>query len=85
MGKEFEDPSPEVAKQWAVFEGMIALMTPKEFANLMDSMQPEMLDAMPLGTGGMMCFIGKLGFVGDAMFAMMKPVFPVLFPELSRR
>jgi Fe-S oxidoreductase/FAD/FMN-containing dehydrogenase len=82
LGKEFKDPSPEVQKQWAVFEGMIALMTPQGFADLMDTMWPEMLDAMPLGMGGMMRAIGKLGFLGDAMFALMKPVFPVLFPKL---
>jgi Fe-S oxidoreductase/FAD/FMN-containing dehydrogenase len=82
LGKEFKDPSPEVQKQWAVFEGMIALMTPQGFANLMDTMWPEMLDAMPLRMGGMMRAIGKLGFLGDAMFALMKPVFPVLFPKL---
>jgi len=82
LGKDFEDPSPEVLRQWAVFEGMIALMTPKGFADLMSSMWPEMLDAMPLGMGGMMRFIGKLGFVGDAIFALMKPVFPILFPRL---
>jgi len=82
LGKEFEDPSPEVRKQWAVFEGMIALMTPQGFANLMDTMWPELLDAMPMGMGGMMRAIGKLGFLGDALFAVMKPIFPVLFPRL---
>ena len=82
LGKEFEDPSPEVSRQWAVFEGMIALMTPQGFADLMSTMWPELLEAMPLGMGGMMRFIGKLGFVGDALFAVMKPVFPVLFPKL---
>jgi Fe-S oxidoreductase/FAD/FMN-containing dehydrogenase len=82
LGKEFKDPSPEVQKQWAVFEGMIALMTPQGFADLMDTMWPEMLDAMPLGMGGMMRAIGKLGFLGDALLALMKPVFPVLFPKL---
>ncbi|MDH4217573.1 MAG: FAD-binding oxidoreductase [Candidatus Aminicenantes bacterium] len=82
LGKEFKDPSPEVAKQWAVFEGMIALMTPQGFADLMDTMWPELLDAMPMGMGGMMRFVGKMGFVGDALFAMMKPIFPVLFPRL---
>ncbi len=82
LGKEFEDPSPEVSKQWAVFEGMIALMTPQGFSDLMSTMWPELLDAMPLGMGGMMRFIGKMGFVGDALFAMMKPVFPILFPKL---
>jgi len=82
LGKEFKDPSPEVAEQWAVFEGMIAMMTPEGFAELMDTMWPEMLAAMPLGMGGMMRFVGKLGVVGGAMFAAMKPLFPVLFPKL---
>jgi len=82
LGKDFKDSSPEVAKQWAVFEKMIPLMTPEGFANLMSTMWPELLAAMPLGMGGMMRFIGKLGFIGDAMFALMKPMFPILFPRL---
>jgi hypothetical protein len=82
LGREFEDPSPEVMRQWAVFENMITLMTPKGFAELMDTMWPEMLKAMPLGMGGMMKFIGKLGPVGGFMFTLMKPVFPILFPKL---
>lgn len=85
LGKDFKDPSPEVARQWAVFEGMIALMTPQGFADLMSTMWPELLDAMPLGMGGMMRLMGKLGFVGDALFFMMKPLFPVLFPRLLPR
>jgi len=82
LGKKFADPMPEVLRQWAVFEGMIALMTPKGFANLMDSLWPELLKAMPLGMGGMMKGIGKLGPIGGLMFGMMKPVLPVLFPKL---
>jgi Fe-S oxidoreductase/FAD/FMN-containing dehydrogenase len=82
LGKTFADPSPEVSRQWKVFEGMIALMTPQGFADLMDTMWPEMLKAMPLGTGGMMKGIGKLGPVGGFLFTLMKPVFPVLFPRL---
>jgi len=82
LGKTFKDPKPEVQRQWAVFEAMIALMTPQGFADLMDSMWPEMLKAMPLGMGGMMKFMGKLGPVGGFMFTLMKPVFPVLFPKL---
>jgi len=49
LGKTFADPSPEVARQWKVFEGMIALMTPQGFADLMNTMWPEMLKAMPWG------------------------------------
>jgi Fe-S oxidoreductase/FAD/FMN-containing dehydrogenase len=82
LGKTFADPSPEVSRQWKVFEGMIALMTPQGFAGLMDTMWPDLLRAMPLGMGGMMKGIGKLGPVGGFLFALMKPVFPVLFPRL---
>jgi hypothetical protein len=82
LGRKFADPSPEVSRQWKVFEGMIALMTPQGFADLMDTMWPELLKAMPLGMGGMMKGIGKLGPLGGAIFALMKPVFPVLFPKL---
>ena len=60
---------------------MIALMTPQGFADLMGTMWPELIDAMPLGMGGMMRVMGKLGSAGGAMFALMKPMFPVLFPS----
>jgi hypothetical protein len=82
LGKTFEDPSPEVSRQWKVFEGMIALMTPQGFANLMDMMWPELLKAMPLGMGAMMRGIGKLGPIGGGMLTVMKPMFPILFPKL---
>ena len=82
LGKEFKDSNPEVDKQWAVFEKMISLMTPQGFADLMSTMWPELLDAMPMGMGKMMRFIGKMGFLGDAMFALMKPMFSILFPKL---
>lgn len=82
LGHEFPDPNPEVQRQWAVFEAMIKLMTPEGFAELMDSMWEELLDAMPLKMGGMMRLMGKLGPVGKGMLSMMKPMFPILFPRL---
>jgi Fe-S oxidoreductase/FAD/FMN-containing dehydrogenase len=82
LGKNFSDPSPEVQRQWAVFEKMIALMTPEGLADLMDSMWPELLAAMPLGLGKMMHFLGKSGLFGQAAFGLMKPLFPFLFPRL---
>jgi len=78
MGYDFPDPNPEVRKQWAVFEGMIALMTPKGFAGLMSKMWPDLIDAMPFGMGGMMRAMGKIPGALD----LMKPMFPVLFPRL---
>jgi Fe-S oxidoreductase/FAD/FMN-containing dehydrogenase len=78
LGHDFPDPNPEVQKQWAVFESMIELMTPKGFADLMGTMWLEMVDAMPLGMGKMMRFMGKV----PGALSLMKPMFPVLFPRL---
>ncbi len=78
LGFELPDPHPEVKAQWAVFEAMIALMTPQGFADLMSTMWPELIDAMPLGMGAMMRAMGKVPGALDRM----KPMFPVLFPKL---
>jgi Fe-S oxidoreductase/FAD/FMN-containing dehydrogenase len=78
LGYEFPDPNPEVQAQWAVFEAMIALMTPEGFADLMTTMFPELIDAMPYGMGPMMRTMGKI----PGALNLMKPMFPVLFPRL---
>ncbi|MBL7119172.1 MAG: FAD-binding oxidoreductase [Dehalococcoidia bacterium] len=78
LGYEFPNPNPEVQKQWAVFEAMIALMTPQGFAGLMDTMWPELIDAMPFRMGPMMRFMGKI----PGTLELMKPMFPILFPRL---
>jgi Fe-S oxidoreductase len=78
LGYKFPDPNPSVQQNWAVFESMIALMTPGGFANLMGTMWPEMIDAMPFGMGPMMRFMGKI----PGALNLMKPMFPVLFPRL---
>jgi Fe-S oxidoreductase/FAD/FMN-containing dehydrogenase len=78
LGYSFPDPNPEVQRQWAVFEAMIALMTPEGFAKLMGTMWPEMIDAMPFGMGKMMRMMGKI----PGALNLMKPMFPILFPRL---
>ncbi|HOT91288.1 MAG TPA: FAD-binding and (Fe-S)-binding domain-containing protein [Anaerolineae bacterium] len=75
---DLPDPHPEVKAQWAVFEAMIALMTPQGFADLMGTMWPELIDAMPFGMGKMMRAMGKI----PGALELMKPLFPVLFPKL---
>jgi Fe-S oxidoreductase/FAD/FMN-containing dehydrogenase len=78
LGYNFPNPNPEVHRQWATFEAMIALMTPQGFANLMSTMWPELVAAMPFGMGSMMRFMGKIPVALD----LMKPMFPILFPRL---
>jgi hypothetical protein len=78
LGYEFPDPHPEVRAQWAVFEAMIALMTPEGFADLMKTIWPELIEAMPFGMGKMMRLFGKI----PGVLNLMKPMFPILFPKL---
>lgn len=78
LGYNFPEPNPEVQRQWAVFEAMIALMTPQGFAELMGTMWPELIAAMPFGMGGMMRLMGKI----PGALQLMKPMFPILFPIL---
>jgi len=53
-------------------------LTPQGFADLMGTMWPELIDAMPLGMGRMMRLLGKI----PGALSLMKPMFPVLFPRL---
>ncbi len=76
-------------RQWAVFEAMIALMTPQGFADLMDTMWPELIDAMPLGMGPMMRGMGKLGPVAGSCSAheagvsgALPELLPVMMPKV---
>ncbi len=78
LGFALPDPHPEVRAQWAVFEKMIALLTPAGFAALLGSMWPELLAAMPWGLGRAMRFFGKI----PGLLVLMKPLFGVLFALL---
>jgi len=78
LGIEIPDPTPYALEMWALFEKFIKLMTPQGFADLMGTMWPELIDAMPFGMGSMMRVMGKIPGTLEAM----KPMFPILFPRL---
>jgi Fe-S oxidoreductase/FAD/FMN-containing dehydrogenase len=82
LGLPTYDPTEYALEQWRTFEAMIWLLKPEAMAGLMEELFPQMVDAMPLGMGKMMRAIGRMGPVGGAMLAAMKPLFPVLFPLL---
>ncbi len=78
LGYDFPDPNPQVQAQWAVFDAMIELMTPEGFADVMRGMFPELVEAMPMGMGGVMKGMAKV----PGSLEAMKPMFPVLVPRL---
>jgi Fe-S oxidoreductase len=80
-GVSHPDSTAYALEMWSTFEAMILLMKPENMADLMIELFPQMVDAMPLGMGGMMRTIGKLPG-GGAMLKAMKPLFPTLFPIL---
>jgi len=81
-GYEVKEDLDHVMNSWATFEAMINLMIPENMAEMMEEIFPQMVDAMPLGMGKMMRFIGKLGPPGGFILGAMKPLFPLLFPLL---
>jgi hypothetical protein len=81
LGYTLPDPHPEVRAQWAVFEKMIALLTPQGFAGLLATMWAELIAAMPLHLGAMMRAFAHV----PGALRVMKPLFPVLFPLLLPR
>ena len=82
LGFELPDPNPEVRAQWAVFDAMIKLMTPQGFADLMKTMWPELIDAMPANMGGMMRGMAKMPGAMEAMKPMFGTLFPKLLPQM---
>ncbi|MBK7864283.1 MAG: FAD-binding oxidoreductase [Archangiaceae bacterium] len=78
LGFTLPDPHPEVRAQWAVFEKMIAMLTPSGFAALLGTMWAELIAAMPLHLGGMMRVMARV----PGVLELMKPLFPALFPLL---
>lgn len=67
---------------WSYFDKFIRLMDPKHMAQFMVQLFPQMLDAMPVGMGGMMRSVGKTSFGSSAMAKMMPVMFPKMAPSI---
>ena len=81
--KDLPDPNPEVLSQWAMFEKFSVMMTPDGMVAMMDTLTPQLLDAMPLGMGAMMRAIGRAPApLREPLFKAMAPLLPLLFPRL---
>jgi hypothetical protein len=65
-----------------VFDQMILLMQPENMAAVMEELFPQMLDAMPMGMGGMMRAMAKVPGALDAMRPIMPRMFPMLMPSI---
>jgi Fe-S oxidoreductase/FAD/FMN-containing dehydrogenase len=82
-GIDHLDPTPYALEMWGVFEAMINLLKPEQMADLMASLLPQMIEAMPGPFRGMMKMVkSSPGPVRNALIAVMKPMMPALFPIL---
>ncbi|MCR4400114.1 MAG: (Fe-S)-binding protein, partial [Syntrophomonadaceae bacterium] len=79
------EPSSDAVmdERWAVFDAMIRMMTPWGMAEMMATMIPEMIEAMPDTYRAMMkAVIASPAALREPMLAAMKGVMPSLFPVL---
>ncbi len=83
LGVKLPDMTAETLEQWATFEAMIKLLKPEAMADFMGAMLPEMFEAMPQPFRGMMKWTRDTSpGMRDTMWAVMRPMLPVLFPRL---
>ncbi len=80
-GVQHADSTEYALEMWATFEAMIHLLRPERMADMVVDLLPQMVNAMPLGMGGIMRTMGKIPGGGTVLRAM-KPLFPTLFPML---
>ncbi len=97
LGIAHEDPSPYAAEMWGYFEKFIYLMKPESITDIMVTLLPDMMKAMPAGMVPMMkaarAIPGGLAMMGKMMPmmmpgmmpAMMPKVMPAMLAEVSRR
>ena len=83
LGYQIPESDAVMDEKWAVFDGMIRMMTPWGMADMMAEMIPEMIEAMPDMYKGMMkTIVASPEMVKEPMLTMMSGMMPKLFPVL---
>ncbi|HZL05728.1 MAG TPA: (Fe-S)-binding protein, partial [Coriobacteriia bacterium] len=70
---------------WSFFDTFIALMEPEAMAEFMKRIFPQMVDAMPMGMGGMMRGMAKVPGGLTVMEKLMPALFPLLAPGILKK
>jgi hypothetical protein len=70
---------------WSFFDKFIALMQPEAMADFMKRIFPQMVDAMPMGMGGMMRGMAKVPGGLAVMEKMMPALFPMMAPGILKK
>jgi Fe-S oxidoreductase len=78
LGYEFKDATPDALGMWVTFEAMIKLLEPKNMAELMEALFPQMFAAMP----PYMISVMKAAKKSKAMLKLMEKMIPFMMPYL---
>jgi Fe-S oxidoreductase len=86
LGIEHEDPTPYAMEMWGYFEKFIWLMKPESITDIMVTLLPDMMRAMPAGMVPMMkaarTIPGGLALMGKMMPSMMPRMMPAMMPKV---
>ena len=86
LGIEIPDSSAYSMEMWGYFEKFIILMKPEVMADLMVSLLPQMMEAMPSGMIPMMKVMkhtpGGLSMMGKMMPTLMPKLVPGIMPKV---
>ena len=78
LGYEFKDATPDALSMWVTFEAMIKLLEPKNMAELMEALFPQMFAAMP----GYMVAAIRAARKSKAMLKLMEKMIPYMMPYM---
>ncbi|MCL4499279.1 MAG: (Fe-S)-binding protein [Chloroflexi bacterium] len=82
LGVDFPDSTPDALAAWAVFEKMIELMKPEPMVDLMETLMPQLVAAMPGPFPAMMRFMAKIPGALEAMKPIMPKMMPMMLPGM---